>query len=335
MNKEVELELEKELFSFDNKLIVEVEKYKTDMGISYKKLSGLIGIGESTLAEWRGKKYKGNVATLEDKIKKFMGRKKSMIRRIDFVADTFNKRAVFDNLKTVQEFVASANHQDVHESAKIGLIIGRAGLGKTKGVEEYIKTQSNCVMITAENGDTERSIMSKLAEAFGQKHWGTLQILKGIVKEAIKSREMLIIIDEAEHLRPKTIDIVRSTVDGTGTGLILVGTQQLRDKLMSQRAEYEYLYSRIVAVCKVKELSQEDVFKIVSRYLEGEDIEYTEKEILDVTKALHKFSRGSARNLSNLIAMSMKLVKMDSNYKLSQGKLNSAFITKATERILI
>ncbi len=135
MDKEIERELEKELFTFDTNLIGEVEKYKVDMGVSYRKLAGLIGVGESTLAEWRGKKYKGNVATLEDKIKKFMSRKKSMIRRIDFVEDTFNKKAVFDNLRTVQEFVASANHQDVHESAKIGLIIGRAGLGKTKGVE--------------------------------------------------------------------------------------------------------------------------------------------------------------------------------------------------------
>ena len=242
---------------------------------------------------------------------------------------------MFDNLRTVQEFVASANHQDVHESAKIGLIIGRAGLGKTKGVEEYIKTQNNCVMITAENGDTERSIMSKLAEAFKQKHWGTLQVLKGIVREAIKSREMLVIIDEAEHLRPKTIDIVRSTVDGTGTGLILVGTDQLRDKLMTQRAEYEYLYSRIVAVCRVKELSEEDVYKIVSKYLDGEEMEYTEKEIIDLSKTLHKYSRGSARNLSNLIAMSMKLAKMEVNYKISQGKLTSAFVIKATERIII
>ena len=93
MDTNIEAELEKELFDFDKKLIKEIVKYKEDMGISYKKLAGLIGIGESTLAEWKSEKYKGNVATLEDKIKRFMSRKKSMIRRIDFVADTFNKKS--------------------------------------------------------------------------------------------------------------------------------------------------------------------------------------------------------------------------------------------------
>lgn len=333
--KMAESELEKELFTYDEKLIEDLEKYKNDRGLSYKKLSSLIGIGESTLAEWRTKKYNGSIKTVEAKVENFLGRKKQMTKRINFIAETHNKKVIFENLRTVQEFVASSNHEGIVESAKIGIVVGRAGLGKTKAIEEYIKQQKNCTMITAENGDTERSIMSKLARQFNLNAYGTLYSLRELVKGYIKSKELLIIIDEAEHLKPKTIDVVRSAIDGTGTGLILVGTGRLRDKLMSQKGEYEYLYSRIVAVSEVRDLSIEDVFLIVSKYIEQEQESYTTNEINILTKVFHKFSNGSARNLSNLIAMSMKIAKSESNLKLSNGKVSPSFIERAKERIWI
>ena len=103
--------------------------------------------------------------------------------------------------------------------------------------------------------------------------------MKRNILNSLKGKEIILIIDESEHLRPKTIDIVRSIGDVTGVGIILVGTETLRDKLKSTKNEYEYLYSRVVVASQVKELSFDDVKLITKTYLKGEEHEYKESEI--------------------------------------------------------
>lgn len=320
---------------FNDELINKIIQYKEEKNISFKELGKRIGIAESTLAEYKSKKYKGNIEKIEVKIEAFFTIKRAAIRRIDFTAETKNRQKVYDILNLVQEFVSAATDQEVEESAKIGLITGRAGLGKTKGVKEYIKDQPNCYMISAENGDTEKDLLFKIAHELHINTHGTKTKLRMNIKHAIRGREMLLIIDEAEHLRPRIIDIVRSIVDQTGTGLILVGTEVLKNKLISQKNEYEYLYSRIVAACDLDNLNLEDITLITSTYLEGEEEKYTKDEINKLAKTLKEFSKGSARNLSNLITNSMRLVRMEENFTLTEGKLVPDFIKAAATKVII
>ena len=322
--------------SYNTELIKKIEIYIEENGISKTKLAKLLNIGGSTLSEWMNQKYKGNIVEIEHIISEFLERKKSaVIRRIDFVADTFNKIKVFDAIDTVQDYIASANQQGITESCKIGIVYGRAGLGKTKAVQEYVKQAANCKLITAQTGDNEKSILEKICISAGIDTRGTSTAMKRNILNALKGREIILIIDESEHLRPKTIDIVRSIGDVTGVGIILVGTETLRDKLKSTKNEYEYLYSRVVVASQVKELSFDDVKLITKTYLEGEEHEYKESEIDELSKALKALCNGSARILSNLLTMSMKLCKMEKNLKISGGKLIPPFVEAAQQKVII
>lgn len=322
---------------YSTNLLDDVTRYITESGISKKKLAGLIGIGASTLSEWLNQKYKGDINETENKITQFMIRKQnsSVVRRIDFAADTMNKRKIFNAINTVQEYISSANQQGIEESCKIGLVYGRAGLGKTKGVQEYVKQYTNCKMITAQTGDNEKSILEKICLSIGADSRGTTTVTKRNILNTLKGKEIVLIIDESEHLRPKTIDIVRSIGDITGIGIILVGTDALRSKLRGTKSEYEYIFSRVVIATRVENLDLSDVRLIISKYLEGEPFDYDEVEINNLAKSLAALCDGSARILSNLITMSMKLVKMEKNLPVSGGKLIPPFIEVAQQKVLI
>ncbi len=321
---------------YNIELINKTNKHIEDTGISKSKLSKLIDIGGSTLSEWLSQKYNGDIGKIESKVLAFFERKKNaVIKRIDFVADTLNKRRVYDAINTVQEYVASANQQGVTESCKIGIVYGRAGLGKTKAVEEYVKYAKNCKLITAQTGDNEKSILEKMCISTGIDSRGTSAAMKKNILNSLKGKEIIVIIDESEHLRPKTIDIVRSIGDVTGVGIILVGTDTLRDKLKSTKNEYEYLYSRVVIAAEVKDLTFEDVKLITKTYLEGDEHSYKANEIEELAKTLIALCNGSARILSNLLTMSMKLCKMEKNLSISSGKLIPLFIETAQQKVII
>ncbi len=321
---------------YNTELIKKVNNHIENTGISKSKLAKLIDIGGSTLSEWLGQKYNGDITKIESKVAAFLERKKNaVIKRIDFVADTLNKIKIYDAINTVQEYVSSANQQGVTESCKIGIVYGRAGLGKTKAVQEYVKYAQNCKLITAQTGDNEKSILEKMCISIGIDNRGTSTAMKRNILNSLKGKEVILIIDESEHLRPKTIDIVRSIGDITGVGIILVGTETLRDKLKSTKNEYEYLYSRVVIAAEVKDLSFEDIRLITKIYLEGDEHEYENNEIDELAKTLKALCNGSARILSNLLTMSMKLCKMEANQHISSGKLIPLFIETAQKKVII
>ena len=81
--------------------------------------------------------------------------------------------------------------------------------------------------------------------------------------------ETILIIDEGEHLKPKVIDIVRS-IAPTGIGVVIAGTEKLKQQICSQRGEYEYLFSRAVINMSLKDLDIKDIRLIVTKFLGSE-----------------------------------------------------------------
>lgn len=309
-------------------LIRELELFSEENKMSYTKIARAINVGISTLSMWRNGNYNGDVEVIDEKIRDFLDRQQKKMRRIDFSAETDTKKKVYFVLDTIKRYVASNVSEQIIESAKIGYIFGRAGVGKTHALMEWVKEyKGRSLFITAENGISSVGLIRKIARELRVDLQGTADVLKERIKDTLRFTETVIIIDEGEHLKASVIDIVRSIADQTGVGVVIAGTEALKSKVFSQNKEYEYLYSRAVVNMTLKDLGIEDVGNIVRGFLKNEVDLYKEAELQELIAFINLQVRGSARQLSNLLTTAGQIATENGEAKITKDFVKAAVTT--------
>lgn len=312
------------------KLRKELAKFSEERGMSFTRIANAMGVGVSTLSEWRKGSYTGDVESLSAKVEDFLNRHKYEIRRIDFSVDTDIKKRVYYVINTIQKYVTSNVANRLLESAKIGYIFGRAGLGKTHAIREYIKEyKGRGILVTAESGITAVGLIKRIARELKLDDSGNAETVKTRIRDAIKFTETIIIIDEGEHLKPSVIDLVRSIADQTGVGVVIAGTESLKSLVFSQKKQYEYLFSRAVVNMTLRDLSLEDTGKIVRAFLRNEIDLYSEKELHDLINYIDVTIKGSARQLANLLTSSSEIANQNNSLKITKKHVLAAVTTLA------
>jgi phage transposase len=307
-----------------------LEIFSEDNNMSFTKIAKAMGVGASTLSEWRKGTYSGDNEAFSEKVSDFLDRHKRKIKRINFSVNTETKKRVFHVLNTIKKYVSSNITEGLIESSKIGYIYGRAGLGKTHALQEWLKTYGGRgVLITAENGISSVGLIKKIAKELKLDTTGSSETLKDRIKDAIKLTETIIIIDEGEHLKANVIDIVRSIADQTGVGVVIAGTEVLKSKILSRKKEYEYLYSRAVVNISLKDLAIDDVSNIVKEFLKNEIELYKETELQTLISYINIVVRGSARNLANVLTSSYEIALQNNSLKIERKYIDAALSTLA------
>jgi len=307
-----------------------LEIFSEDNNMSFTKIAKAMGVGASTLSEWRKGTYSGDNEAFSEKVSDFLDRHKRKIKRINFSVNTETKKRVFHVLNTIKKYVSSNITEGIIESSKIGYIYGRAGLGKTHALQEWLKTYGGRgVLITAENGISSVGLIKKIAKELKLDTTGSSETLKDRIKDAIKLTETIIIIDEGEHLKANVIDIVRSIADQTGVGVVIAGTEVLKSKILSRKKEYEYLYSRAVVNISLKDLAIDDVSNIVKEFLKNEIELYKETELQTLISYINIAVRGSARNLANVLTSSYEIALQNNSLKIEKKYIDAALSTLA------
>lgn len=315
-----------------NDLIKELEEFSVNRKMSYSKIAKAMGIGSSTLSEVRKGVYKGDPSTILEKIADFLERHKTKMRRIDFSVDTDVKKRVFYAIDLIKKYVASNVAEQLIQSSKIAYIVGRAGIGKTHALKEYArKYKAKCIFVTAENGITAPVLIRQVAKELGLATSGRTDEIKDAIKNSVKFTETLIIIDEGEHLKPKVIDVMRSIADQTGIGLVIAGTEKLKQQLLSQRGEYEYLLSRAATLMQLNSLTTDDIGLIVKRFLGGDIELYDEKKLSSLINLISNTVKGSARQLDNLLTLASDIASRPENVAETGGLITESHIKAATK----
>ena len=307
-----------------------LEIFSEDNNMSFTKIAKAMGVGASTLSEWRKGTYSGDNEAFSEKVSDFLDRHKRKIKRINFSVNTETKKRVFHVLNTIKKYVSSNITEGIIESSKIGYIYGRAGLGKTHALQEWLKTYGGRgVLITAENGISSVGLIKKIAKELKLDTTGSSETLKDRIKDAVKLTETIIIIDEGEHLKANVIDIIRSIADQTGVGVVIAGTEVLKSKILSRKKEYEYLSSRAVVNITLKDLAIDDVSSIVKEFLKNETELYKESELQTLISYINIQARGSARNLANVLTASYEIALQNNSLKIEKKYIDAALSTLA------
>ena len=215
-------------------MIEDVRSFLERNGLSQAMLSRSLGVSGSAISQYLKGGYKGDVKSLEGKLKAFISNY------------TPHKQA------SSMPFVETSNVRMAHfiineaiVSRKMCAIYGEAGCGKSTMVHAFVREHPEAILIEAIPGMSLRTVLKEIGAQVGIDATGESSVMVRDIAKQLKLREAVIVVDEAENLTTGTLEAIRRIWDFSGTPTVLVGTYALLGNLKGRRGELLQLYSRI------------------------------------------------------------------------------------------
>ncbi len=274
-----------------------LQQYMQEHNLSQAKVATALGVSSATISQYLKGNYSGDVSAIDKKVEEMLARARDKKTDINmgFVA-TDTAKAIFDICGMA------------HSMNDINLVIGEAGLGKTMALKHYSDSIDNVVLIEAEPTFSPKVLLNELCGKLGvvvsKSNHDNIQAIVG----KLQGTEKLIIIDEAELLSYKCLEIVRRIHDLSGVGVVLAGMPQLRANLRGRRGEYKQLYSRIGFAYDLKKALPDADIKLLVQHAIGTD-EFDDSFI--------EASGGNARRLNKILRGVNRIVKLNPDKPLS------------------
>lgn len=248
------------------------------------------GLAKSTISMWLNGNYNGKNDKITDAMNNFIQREK--------------ERSVENDLPFVDisivKYVSEIGRL-CHTQGKIGVCVGRAGLGKTVAVKKYTKDFQDSILIESDSGYTAKSLLKEIHRRLGLSGKGFVYDLMDEVVRKLNQSGRLLIVDEAENLPYRALEITRRIHDKTGVGVLLIGRSILLENLKGYNNQYDQLYSRVKYTKIIDRLLIQDVIKILESI--GQDTKLAETYLL--------YSDGNTRRLEHLISHSISVAKFN------------------------
>ena len=286
----------------------ELRELMDTLKISMTYVSTGTGIAKSTISMWLNDNYNGNVDKIADKINNFIRREKERAINVELPITDIS----------ISKYISEIGRL-CHTKGKIGVCAGRAGLGKTIAVKEYTKSFLDTILIESDSGYTAKSLLLEIHKRLGLSGKGCAYDLMNEVVNKLHNSGRLLIIDEAENLPYRALEITRRIHDKTGVGVLLVGRNILFENLRGYNNQYDQLYSRVKYHKLLDKLLLQDVIKILESA--GQNTELAETYLL--------YSDGNTRRLEHLISHSISIAKIN-----GKAEVDSAVI-KHTSKLLM
>lgn len=266
-------------------LITQLKDVMERRGYSQSQVARAIGRSGAVVNQFLQGKYTGDVTDIQERVVSFINREleKEKNRRIQahFVTTEMAAKGL--------EVLAYA-----HQECEICVLYGAAGLGKTMLLKEYVSRNKDALLIEADPGYTARTILEELCRLLGVKVRGNIHELIDACVRELRGSGRLLMVDEAELLPYRALEILRRLHDKAGTGVVLAGMPRLLINLKGRRGEFAQLYSRVALALNLGDtLSRDDFHQIAVDMM-------PEAGESDIGDALYARSLGNARRLFKL-----------------------------------
>ena len=287
----------------------ELKELMENKGFTVLFVATAIGIAKSTVSMWLNGTYKGDNDKITDKVNNFIQRERERSNDEELpIVDI-----------SIMKFINEIG-RTCHTKGKIGVCAGRAGLGKTVAVKEYTKNFLDAILIESDSGYTAKSLLLEIHKRLGLSGKGCAYDLMNEVVNKLNNSGRLLIIDEAENLPYRALEITRRIHDKTGIGVLLVGRNVLFENLRGYNNQYDQLYSRVKYHKLLDGLHIKDVKKIL--LAAGQDPELAEIYL--------QYSDGNTRRLEHLISHSVALAKFN-----GKEKVDDAVISETSKMLMV
>ena len=269
--------------------------------ISY--VARAINVSTATLHLWINDNYKGKVEKVTKAVEQFIELENLRNETIDI------------------PFVNTSIAEDIFEIAKIchveneiGVCCGDAGLGKTYAVKMYNIEHSDVILIEADLGYTPKVLFSEIHKKLGFDGVGSIHSMLLDIIGKLKYSGRLIIVDEAEYLPYKALELLRRIYNKAKVGVLLVGMPKLLKNLKGDRGQYTQLYSRVGIVKELAPLTKEDGLEIISSVTPNAKSIYPQ---------ISTYCGSNTRVLTKLLVRALRIAKINET-ELDEDVLNQS-----------
>ena len=148
--------------------------------------------------------------------------------------------------------------------ACIGSVVGEPGVGKTTAARAYARRHTRaryCVMDPVH--DTMAAMLALICDAVTT--WGaaaahSIALEKAVCDTIGRGLVNVLLVDEAQHLNARNLDVLRGIHDKTGVPLVLLGNATLGSRFNTARtAAFAQLSSRIGSKLYIKASPEADL----------------------------------------------------------------------------
>lgn len=266
------------------------------------------GLAKSTISMWMKGNYNVKSDKITDTINNFIQREKERSLQHDLPVVEISMTKYISEIARL-----------CHTQGRIGVCVGIAGLGKTVAVKRYAKEFMDAILIESDSGYTAKSLLKEIHRRLGLSGKGSVYDLMGETVRKLNQSGRLLIIDEAENLPYRALEITRRIHDKTGVGVLLIGRNILLENLRGYNNQYDQLYSRVQYTKIIDRLLLADVVKIL------ESINQNPK----LAETYLLYSNGNTRRLEHLISHSISVAKMNGKAEVDDA------VIKQTSKLLM
>ena len=254
----------------------------------------------------------------------------------------------FINTKQYKKFAefCKACHRDQY----IGLCYGSAGAGKTESATHYTNwdrvtknakstyisvqptpafsmTRLHSVLYTPHILSQAKHVIQEIEHV--QREFSLLKEkflypdeIPGHVREENRNFAELVIIDEAERLKPQAFELIRELYDAGGTTFIFIGMPGI-EKIIER---FPQLYSRVGFVHQFKNLGKSEVEFIISKHFSklGVNIDETDFGDQEAVSTIIRMTNGNFRLINRLLKQSYRIMQVNCMTSLTTEILEAA-----------
>lgn len=261
-----------------------------DEGLSLRVIAPQIGVSFGALGPWLNGTYSGTSDNITEKVQEFF------VRREELAAMPVSEEERFPvTVETAVYAAVTSAIKTCHLKGKIGVVTARSGSGKTRAVKDYRDHNTGVVLIECHYSFPARQVMAAIAVQIGVEVRVSIHELLESICDKMRGSSRVILLDEAEHLKPSVLDLVRCINDRAKIGIVYVGLPRFMAQLQSIRRDYEYIWNRVrvrAGIDRDRATELADARLLLESVLSGVDDA--------VCTAFHSYCGGDMRRLEEL-----------------------------------
>ena len=178
----------------------------------------------------------------------------------------------------------------------------------------YALEHSDVILIETDFGYTPKVLFSEIHKTLGFEGTGALHNMVIDIVDKLKNSGRLIIVDEAENLPYRALELLRRIYDKARVGILLVGMPKLLKNLQGDKGQYTQLYSRVGVLAELQPIADNDIVAITSKVTPNS---------VSIYPKLSAFCGGNTRVLTKLLVRASRIAKLN-NTAIDEDVLNAA-----------
>lgn len=225
--------------------------------LSQAQAARKINCSEATLSRLYSYQYPSRVEQHVRAMARVLGRHEDAQRapsRVPF-AQTSLAAHVWDALRTA------------HAESVLVAILGPTRIGKSEAARHYCEREPDTVYIAASVTATPYALLRHIAGLLRVRWQGSVYDMQLALTEHLAGTDRLIIIDEIDHIREPSLQVLRMLQDGSRVGMAWIGTESFLDGLAARRSStINQVLGRVVYLERLGPLTPDDIALIAEPY---------------------------------------------------------------------